>query len=62
MSSGGHNQGLNFHYKELGARYGKALATIAAENATRVQCGHCGVAILPANLTRHESLHEDDHD
>lgn len=29
------------------------LASIAADNARRVQCPHCGLAILPENMTRH---------
>lgn len=41
-------------------QYKPELTRLAAENATRVPCRHCGVPILPANLARHEGYHEED--
>lgn len=58
--SGGHNKGVNVRWQNGEELYGSELSRLRRENATRTPCGHCGVPILPANLARHEALHEDD--
>lgn len=34
----------------------RAAATMARDNARRVPCADCGLAVLPENLARHREL------
>lgn len=51
--------GLNFG--GLKSRdYRITLAHLTAENARRVRCGHCALAILPENMPRHLAIVHDE--
>jgi len=54
------NPGFAFGGEQAQLRL-RQLAIVARDNARRVSCEHCGLAILPENVERHMAIvHGDD--